>query len=361
MKTHLLPRLLPEWTIVIVASLLLGSLQTTGSAQAAGRGKPQPNDPPPAAPLPRHWHSFTDNGSDNIESSRLFMFGGDGADTESLADFWYFSVASQQWVLAPTGKSKPGKRKHAVLSCGDGECIAATGASGRTLLRDTWIYAEQQGSWSQVNCRRSPCPPARMMAAMAYDPGRLYHVLFGGFGTLGNLDDTWSFAGGAWVREATPGPVDPAEKPAARRSAAMTYVSSPVNRIVLHGGQTPGAGTLCDLWSWDGDNWLPVTASGPVSPCLHSHNIAWDGAQLMVTGGYVDTSDTANSLTWYFKFDDAGSGTWSIGSDPTSCYSSVKPDARMAHDKATGSNVFFGGSDNGPNGVIVYGDTTICD
>ena len=289
------------------------------------------------------------------------MLGGDGADTKTLADFWYFSVASQEWVLAPTAKSKPGKRKHAGLSCGTGECIVANGSNGISLIKDTWVYTERPGSWSQINCRKSVCPSARMMVAMAYDPGRFYHLLFGGLGAQGSLDDTYSFAGGVWEREAMPDADENAERPEARRSAAMAYASSPVNRIVMHGGQKENVGALCDLWTWNGDMWQPVTASGAAAPCLHSHNIAWDGARLMVTGGYVDVSDTSNNSIWFFEFEDATSGNWVIGLDPTSCYSSVKPGARMAHDNATGSNVFFGGSENGPNGVIIYGETTICD
>jgi hypothetical protein len=277
---------------------------------------------------------------------------------KTLADFWYFSVASQEWVLAPTGRTKPGKRKHAGLSCGAGECITANGSNGVSLIKDTWIYAERPGTWSQINCRKNLCPSARMMMAMAYDPNRFYHLLFGGLGEQGNLDDTYSFAGGIWVREATPYQV---ESPAARRSAAMAYASSPVNRIVMHGGQKENVSTLCDLWTWNGDNWELVTVSGTPAPCLHSHNIAWDGARLMVTGGYVDVSDTSNNSIWYFEFEGADSGNWSIGLDPASCYSSAKPGARMARDNATGSNVFFGGSENGPNGLIIYGETAVCD
>ena len=218
-------------------------------APTGGIRPPPSTDPPPTAPPARCWHALTDNGSENTATSKLFMLGGDGADAKTLADFWYYTVESEEWVLAPTGKSKPGKRKHAGLSCGAGECVTANGSNGISLIEETWIYAEVPGTWSKINCRKELCPSARMMVTMAYDPGRFYHLLFGGLGRQGNLDDTYSFAGGAWMRE------EPADQPAARRSAAMAYVSSPVNGIVLHGGQEENVSTLCDIWTWNGDNW----------------------------------------------------------------------------------------------------------
>jgi hypothetical protein len=356
MKTFLPSRLFLTWIITMVASLTLGFPLIPGNVHAAGRGKPPPSTdpPPPTAPPARYWHAFTDNGSENTATSKLFMLGGDGADAKTLADFWYYTAESEEWVLAPTGKSKPGKRKHAGLSCGAGECVTANGNTA-SLIEETWVYAEVPGTWSKINCRKELCPSARTMVTMAYDPGRFYHLLFGGLGGQGNLDDTYSFAGGAWMRE------EPADQPAARRSAAMAYVSSPVNGIVLHGGQEQNVSTLCDIWTWNGDNWQLVTASGTPAPCLHSHNMAWDGTRLMVTGGYVDVSDTPNNKVWYFTFDDdTSSGNWSYGPDPTGCYAAVKPGARMAHDHARELNVFFGGTENGPNGTIAYDETITC-
>ena len=326
-------------------------------AAGLAKGKPSPpSDPPPAEPPARYWHAFTGNGSSDIRSSRLFMLGGDGTDYQTLADFWYYAVASRQWVLAPTGRSKPGKRNHAGLSCGAGECVTSNGSSGASNLKETWVYAEIPGIWSKINCRKQLCPSARKMVPMAYDPDRFYHLLFGGVNGSAGLDDTWTFAGGAWTRE------QPVSSPPARWSAAMTYVGPPVNGIVLFGGLEGYVHMFDDMWVWDGIDWQPVIASGGLSPpYLFGHSIAWDVDRLLVTGGYADINETPNKTVWSFHFDGARSGRWSQEPDTYGCYASVKPGAMMSYDRSQKLKVFFGGIENGPDGIIAYDETVICE
>lgn len=332
-------------------------------AVGVSKGKPgAPPPPPPAEPPARFWHAFTGNGSSDVGTSRLYLLGGTGDanyDYQTFADFWYYAVESRQWVLAPTGSTAPGGRQHAGLSCGAGECVTSNGVRvGR--LKETWVYRERTGSWSQINCRKQLCPSARMMVSMAYDPNRFYHLLFGGLGgTYGrdSLDDTWSFAAGTWRLE------KPLHRPPGRRSTAMAYVGAPVNGIVLFGGLEEFARMFNDMWVWDGNDWQSVEvvkASSP-PPLLHSHSMAWDGSRLLVTGGYVDFDDTPNKAAWSFTFDSAQSGRWSQQTDPSGCYASVKPGAVMAYDRSQKLKVFFGGVENGPNGAIAYDDTVICE
>ena len=335
-------------------------------ATAVAKGKPPPPpEPTPSEPPARFWHAFTSNGSSDVGASRLFLIGGNGdatADYETFADFWYYAVDSHQWVLAPTGRSKPSGRNHAGLSCGAGECVTSNGIR-LGLLKETWVYSERAGSWSQINCRKQLCPSARRNVAMAYDPDRFYHLLFGGEGgTNGreNLDDTWSFAGGAWRRE------QPVSSPPGRWWAGMTYVGPPVNGTVLFGGVFNGPDgyvhLLDDMWVWDGINWQPVIYSGGLSPpSLFGHSVAWDGDRLLVTGGYMTNKDTPNNIAWSFTFDGPRSGRWSKEPDTSGCLASVKPGAVMAYDRSQKLKVFFGGGENGPNGVIAYDDTVVCE
>jgi hypothetical protein len=343
------------------AGVALALLITMFGIPAIGlaKGKPRPPpEPPPAEPPARYWHAFAGNGSSDSGTSRLFLLGGSGdasTDYETFADFWYYSVENRQWVLAPTGTSKPGGRNHAGLSCGAGECVTCNGVRIGPL-KETWVYRERSGTWSQINCRKQLCPSARMMVAMAYDPDRFYHLLFGGLNGRESLDDTWSFAGGTWVRE------QPDLSPPARGWAAMTYVGPPVDGIVLFGGLTGYVRLFDDMWVWDGNAWQLVALSGGLSPpSLYGHSMAWDGGRLLVTGGYVDNNDTPNTTAWSFTFDGARSGKWSKEPDASGCYSSVNPGAMMAHDRSQKLKVFFGGAENGPNGVVAYDDTVICE
>ncbi len=351
-------------TLNKAAVLLLAATMLLLPFVVEAKGKPRPPpDPTPAEPPARFWHSFTGNGSNVLKESRLFLIGGNGDDTadyEMYADFWYYAVDSHQWVLAPTGRSKPSGRNHAGLSCGAGECVTSNGVRVG-LLKETWVYSERAGAWSQINCRKQLCPSARKNVAMAYDPVRSYHLLFGGEGgTNGSesLDDTWTFAGGAWTRE------QPVSSPPARWWAAMTYVGPPVSGIVLFGGLQGYVHPFDDMWVWDGIDWQPVVFSGGLSPpSLYGHSVVWDGDRLLVTGGYIDPAncDTPNRTAWSFTFDGARSGKWSKEPDTSGCYASVKPGAVMAYDRSQKLKVFFGGGENGPNGVIAYGETTVCE
>jgi hypothetical protein len=121
------------------------------------------------------------------------------------------------------------------------------------------------------------------------------------------------------------------------------------------------------MYAWNGADWAPLTFDGnQPHPCLHSHDMAWDGAGLVLAGGYVDTSDTPSPTNWRFTFaPDGRSGEWSqvsIGTcQPTDGTDGViHPGARMAYDARAAKRVYFGGEMNGPDGVIRYGNTVEC-
>jgi hypothetical protein len=325
------------------------------------RGKPPPPPPPSdGAPAARAWHAFTSNGSGVVDASRLYLFGGAGSDWQALpADLWYYRVDKGTWNLAPTGSTIPGRRQHMGFSCSVGQCVTSNGFNGISALKETWIYTAASASWSQVNCKRKLCPSARAMPAMAYDSARAAHLLFGGLDGSGSLDDTYVFAGGLWNARS------PVNKPAARDRAAAVFVGSTgnlgINSVVLFGGQQNESKTLCDMFAWTGSNWQAVSAANK-GPCLHSHSMAWDGNRIIVTGGYVDTSDTPSNDVWYFTFTSTSSGQWTKAGDGLAqCALAAKPGARMAYDLPSGKSVFFGGEENrSPGGVVRYANTVVC-
>jgi len=350
----------------ILAVLMIAAAFVAGP-QIASAGKPSrpPPPPPPAEPPARAWHGFAGNGSPAADASRLYLFGGAGSDFQILSDLWYYRVSDATWTLVPTDRIKPGGRQHMGFSCGAGLCVAANGSNGVSALKETWVFTEEGETWSKVDCRRYLCPSARQMPAIGYDSARVYHVLFGGLANgRVNLGDTYTFSNttGRWTRQ------NPPASPPPRRSAATAFVSGPVNRVVLFGGQIEGAEALCDMWSWTGTTWEEVEQiNWYEGPCLHSHSMAWDGDGLVVTGGYVDVGDTPNDGLWRFSFSEDGTaGFWTYDADwypPLDCGGAgiVHPGARMAHDLPSGKKVFFGGEENvEPFALLRYGDTTVC-
>jgi hypothetical protein len=333
--------------------------------------KPKPNGPPPSSdPLPtypaaRAWHSFTSNGGSQVASPRLYMYGGSGSDWQAVpADFWFYRADGHAWTLVtPTGTAKPGPRQHTGLSCGAGFCALAMGSNGVGLVDETWVYSEAANAWSLVSCgRRVVCPSPRQMVTMAFDPVRGNHLLFGGRGSTSGLSDTLTLdpATLKWTARS------PAVRPSERNRAAALHVQGV--GIVMHGGQPWSAqAALCDMYAWNGSDWTRITFDvNQPYPCLHSHDMAWNGQGLVVTGGYVDTSDTPSKTNWRFTFaPDGRSGLWSqvaIGTcqpiDGTDAV--IHPGARMAYDDQAATRVYFGGEVNGPNEVIRYGNTIEC-
>ncbi len=63
-------------------------------------------------------------------------------------------------------------------------------------------------------------PPARMDAAIGYDPDTKQVVMFGGQGDSGSLADTWIWSGGVWRQERS------SISPAARSDAGMVFDSA---------------------------------------------------------------------------------------------------------------------------------------
>jgi len=345
-------------TLIFAALLTTGFFGPTAAAAAE----------PPA----RFWHSFSANGNETAGASRLYVFGGDSGYPEykNLNDLWYYRADTHQWTLALTGKTKPSPRHGIGWSCGGGQCVAA-GGGYVGALKETWIYAESPGVWTQLNCQRFTCPPARWYSSMAYDPVRLQHVLFGGEQANNVfLNDTYTFAGGKWTARSAP------SRPPPRFLAAAAFARGPANMVVVYGGaylrtiDNMGYFTArCDMWAWNGTTWLSISmAVDPpdgAGPCLEYPNMAWDvrTGGLLVTGGYtlVDGGEYPNHEAWLFKFTDSTSGTWSKATgDFSSCASNVSPGAAMAFDLPSGAKVFFGGFQNFPQTVAV-GNTTYCD
>lgn len=335
-------------------------------------GKPVP--PPPTEPEARFWHSFTDNGGTTASTSRLYLFGGTGGYERDWTlvppELWSFSVAEAKWtVRAWTSSAKPGARQHAGLSCGAGLCVMANGYP-RSTRGETWIYTEQGDTWSQLNCRRVTCPSGRMNPAMAYDSVRNEHLLFGGtFNSVEtSFDDTYTFsnATGRWTRRS------PKNVPPGRFWAAAAFVAGPVSRVVMLGGIKDRTNEpLCDMWSWTGNNWEQIGQINPdEGPCLDNHSMAWDGAKLVVTGGFLDHTwgDLASDSVWTFAFTaDGKAGTWTWYPHWSDYFSQCTGTgvfhghAQMAYDRPSGKMVFFGGSENIEDlGAVAYDDFNVC-
>ena len=205
------------------------------------------------------------------------------------------------------------------------------GSSG-SALDDTWVW--DGATWSKLAL--SVHPDVREQAAMAYDPVHHRLVLFGGIDTDGTpYNDTWTWDGAAWHQE------KPSTVPPSRNLAAIAYDDA-LGKVVMFGGWNPavgGAAKLHDTWTWDGSNWTQVfTATEPSKRGSAVMEYDVNSRKLIMFGGDIGSS---TNETWAFDGTD-----WSM---LTSGSGAATPAAReatqMARDQATGTLVLFGGEE----------------
>ena len=220
-------------------------------------------------------------------------------------------------------------------ACDDGNTRGGDGCGGSCAFETL--------GWNEVI---TGTPSPRIHPAMAYDVARHRVVLFGGAveqpGGRVFSGDTWDFDGRAWIRRT------PLASPSARYAAGVTYDSGR-DRLLVFGGQGPGAARLGDLWEWDGENWsVPSEALAHEGPPASMYQpMAYDAAHrtTLLFGGLG--TDGPLGDTWTYD-----GHRWTqrptIGDAPTPRY-----DAPMACDPVTARCVLFGGYD----GVTYFDDT----
>ncbi|WP_284642501.1 cadherin-like beta sandwich domain-containing protein [Paenibacillus silviterrae] len=153
-------------------------------------------------------------------------------------------------------------------------------------------------AWKRISLNISP--DARQSAAMAYDESAGNVVMFGGQGSTGLLDETWIWDGSqqTW-QELLNLPL----KPSNRKGAAIAY--DPVSRKVLLFGGEGQAGVLNDTWFWNGTDakWEQVTGLADAPSARGGAQLAYDGEQLVLFGGYTGSGASKTLLgdTWLWN------------------------------------------------------------
>ncbi|MGK0201925.1 MAG: hypothetical protein ACI89X_003766 [Planctomycetota bacterium] len=158
-------------------------------------------------------------------------------------------------------------------------------------------------------------PPARLLAAMAYDESRQRTVLFGGSTDAGFANDTWEWDGNNWllIVPPTPAPV--------RDTHAMAYDAARGN-IVMFGGVGLTGTILGDTWTWDGATWQQATPTASPPP-RRGHKMCYDPTRQRVVlfGGSWGLSGGAELAdTWEWD-----------GTDWTATFTMHYPPARSDH------------------------------
>ncbi|MCI4368771.1 MAG: PKD domain-containing protein [Thermoplasmata archaeon] len=249
----------------------------------------------------------------------------------NLGDTWLFSGGNwTSWVS--TSSSYPASRSGPAMAhdSAAGYVLMFGGRGSAGPLNETWTYSA--GTWTPLAL--SVVPPARSGAAMTYDSTDHYILLFGGSGASGALNDTWRFSNGSWTKLS---PLN-GHAPPARWGAALA--DDPTDGYtLLFGGSTPS--DLGDTWAYAGGAWTQLAAS--LGPSARSGSaMAFDPAiGTVVLFGGTATSATPPTFTQYGDTWSFGGGNWSrlnLSSAP-----SPRDGSGFAYLPSAGALILYGG------------------
>jgi hypothetical protein len=247
-----------------------------------------------------------------------------------------------------------------------------------TLSDDTWVW--NGSTWTNYPGSQIQAPPARQLAAMAFDPDLHQLILFGGEGAGGQpLPDTWAWNGASWYEQSNQAVTG---SPGPREAAAMAYDG--IGDLILFGGTGPASfpdasspgptstagssgalstvttatsvvpfSSLGDTWLWTKNGWAPGPGPSRTGPPARSgaamafHQFDQTQGQLVLFGGAsTPVGSAAPRLlgdTWVWT-----GGSWTRLAPKTS--PPPRTQAVMVGDDLTGGLVLFGGT--GLRGVL---------
>ncbi|MCI4341908.1 MAG: hypothetical protein L3K11_06025 [Thermoplasmata archaeon] len=205
----------------------------------------------------------------------VVMFGGLSVGNQSGLTWWFRGGTWMQ--VTPGGAGAPQHRDAATFfwyvnltnASRSGLVLFGgqpTDPNTSTLLHDTWLYANQSGSFGWTPVLSGSSPSGRYAAAWSVDPADNRTVMFGGFNQGGGaLGDTWQFNGSGWS-QLTAGL---ARAPSARGASAMALAGAPGTPSspfghpaypLLFGGGSTASVALNDTWFFGA---LPLAPLAP--------------------------------------------------------------------------------------------------
>ena len=269
----------------------------------------------------------------DVADGYLLLFDSVLKDQSYFSNTWKFSNGVWTNITTSPAPSPRGSTAMA-YDAGDGYVILFGGEGftpNQQVQGDTWKFSG--GIWSAIPTSQHPSP--RAAAAMAYDGGDGYVILFGGFNTTGGVlnypGDTWKFSGGSWASITTSG------SPSPRSAGSMDYDAAD-GYVVLFGGL--GYSNTGDTWKFSGRVWTDITTCQHPSPRI-STAMAYDFADryVLLFGGQSPNLLVTQLLDDAWKF---SAGLWT-NIMPTGG-PSAREGASMAYDAKDGYVILFGGS-----------------
>lgn len=286
----------------------------------------------------------------------VVMFGGmtstDAATARfyDLAETWEFD--GTRWIRRFPAGNLPGRSSHVLeYDSNRDQIVMFGGRAGSALLNDTWAYRGDwfNRRWEQIETPNSP--PARHLAAAAFDPIRDRLIVYGGqrLNDEGNgfvdLFDMWEFDGTTWTRVMENGPQI--------RKPVLAYDEARNELILL--GHDAEVATKMFRYDVATNSWVAVTPTEPVDPeaqtprtlphCINESGIAYDSDKelVYVIGGVCvppnNQQDSSRTTEELYAWDGE---KWTLVKDDRSLFRTSN--AAFEYDPRWKELVVFGGT-----------------
>ena len=252
-------------------------------------------------------------------SQEIVLFGGLSGypGNAPLSDTWVFNGTSWTQLFPSVSPPASGMNQAMAYDPSAGAIVlfasgwqTSVGGPPSAYLNETWTFSH--GQWTEVLNGTGPSP--RGEETFGYDAFTGTMLLFGGSPcgyyagswNCPSLQDTWTYAGGAWT------PQTVSLSPPARNLAAMTY-DPQLNGTLLAGGQS-GQAYYDDVWAYGGGKWSPFLSPLVPSPREGAEMVfdSADGA-VVLFGGYMHVGTLSVGADLYYN----DTWTFKVGSPPS--------------------------------------------
>jgi hypothetical protein len=236
----------------------------------------------------------------SYDGYNVMMFGGKGGSSAAGAfeDTWLWSGTA--WTQAAP-VTVPFARWNTACAYLVGTGVVMFGGENTlNRLLETWVWNGNTQTWSLLSLANGASPNARTGHVMASTGSSV--LLFGGDGDNSQFNDTWTFAAGAWTKQA------PTASPSVRSGACMSY-DGYGSVYVLFGGRDE-YNYLPETWLFGGSTWTKVAVANGAGPSARvGAQMCFDSQsnRTILFGGVNATTNYPANDTWSFN---ALSGVW---------------------------------------------------
>ena len=208
---------------------------------------------------------------------------------------WIYDRSKNEWTKVSISGDRNHRLAPGIAYNPDRREFLQFGGGAVNLSNTTVRFHIAERRWQVVRANPSPPPRTNIEGGLVYDRAHKVFVLFGGKGSKGVLNDTWTFdpATEKWERKS------PSVSPPARDVHAMVYDEAR-EKVILFGGR--GRGKLNDTWIYDAgkDEWKELQNTGNPPPMAHQSGVydPFNDVVIIVNG----------RDTLIFRYDPPGTG-----------------------------------------------------